>query len=159
MGLAFIRVNGHPQPLTFLGKAGNRILDVDLPDTGGQSVLRVRETFNASDVATVLAAWASNAAGNSLNATVARASLGEIFFNNVAAGAVYTLTNGPLHLGTNNILAFTITTDQALEGPSIATPAAPAASSGRLYFDTNAGKIRLMARFPTGAAQAVATEP
>lgn len=38
-------------------------------------------------------------------------------------------------------------------------PAAPGASMGRLYADTSGGKIRLMALFPSGAAQQVAIEP
>lgn len=38
-------------------------------------------------------------------------------------------------------------------------PSAPAASIVRLYADTSGGKIRLMALFPTGAAQQVAIEP
>lgn len=38
-------------------------------------------------------------------------------------------------------------------------PAAPAASTGVLYTDTSGGKIRLMVRFPTGAAQQIAIEP
>lgn len=38
-------------------------------------------------------------------------------------------------------------------------PAAPAASIVRLYADTSGGKIRLMALFPTGAAQQIAIEP
>jgi hypothetical protein len=46
-----------------------------------------------------------------------------------------------------------------INGAVIATPSAPAASNGRLYFDTSGGKVRLMALFPTGAAQLVATEP
>jgi len=38
-------------------------------------------------------------------------------------------------------------------------PAAPAASIVRLYADTSGGKIRLMALFPSGAAQQIAIEP
>ena len=38
-------------------------------------------------------------------------------------------------------------------------PAAPADSTGVLYTDTSGGKIRLMVRFPTGAAQQIAIEP
>lgn len=38
-------------------------------------------------------------------------------------------------------------------------PAAPAASIVRIYADTSGGKIRLMAIFPSGAAQQIATEP
>lgn len=38
-------------------------------------------------------------------------------------------------------------------------PAAPAASQARLYADTSGGKIRIMALFPSGAAQLVASEP
>lgn len=41
-----------------------------------------------------------------------------------------------------------------------ADPAAPAANSGRLYFrDNGSGKTQLVARFPTGAVQVIATEP
>lgn len=40
-----------------------------------------------------------------------------------------------------------------------AAPGAPAAGQGRLYFDESGGKIRLMVRFPTGAAQQIAIEP
>lgn len=42
---------------------------------------------------------------------------------------------------------------------SITAPAAPAASTARLYADTSGGKVRLVVRFPTGAAQVLATEP
>lgn len=38
-------------------------------------------------------------------------------------------------------------------------PAAPGASIARLYADTSGGKIRLMAIFPSGAAQQIAIEP
>ena len=38
-------------------------------------------------------------------------------------------------------------------------PSAPAAGRGLIYLDTSGGKVRLMARFPTGAAQQVAIEP
>jgi hypothetical protein len=38
-------------------------------------------------------------------------------------------------------------------------PAAPAASIARIYADTSGGKIRLMAVFPSGAAQQIAIEP
>ncbi len=38
-------------------------------------------------------------------------------------------------------------------------PSAPAASIARLYSDTSGGKIRLMALFPSGAAQQIAIEP
>jgi hypothetical protein len=46
------------------------------------------------------------------------------------------------------------------EGDEIADPAAPAANKGRLYFkDNGSGKTQLVARFPTGAVQVIATEP
>lgn len=38
-------------------------------------------------------------------------------------------------------------------------PAAPAASIARIYADTSGAKIRLMALFPSGAAQQIAIEP
>ena len=38
-------------------------------------------------------------------------------------------------------------------------PSAPSASMGILYADTSGGKIRLMALFPSGAAQQIAIEP
>ena len=38
-------------------------------------------------------------------------------------------------------------------------PAAPSASIARVYADTSGGKIRLMALFPSGAAQQIAIEP
>jgi hypothetical protein len=38
-------------------------------------------------------------------------------------------------------------------------PAAPAASIARIYADTSGAKIRLMAVFPSGAAQQIAIEP
>lgn len=38
-------------------------------------------------------------------------------------------------------------------------PAAPGASIARIYADTSGGKIRLMALFPSGAAQQIAIEP
>jgi hypothetical protein len=47
-----------------------------------------------------------------------------------------------------------------LQMPTVTTaPGAPASGKGVLYFDTSGGKTRLMARFPTGAAQQVAIEP
>jgi hypothetical protein len=50
------------------------------------------------------------------------------------------------------------TASAVLELAQGSAPAAP--SSGvRLYADTSGGKTRLMARFPTGAAQQVAIEP
>lgn len=48
----------------------------------------------------------------------------------------------------------------AIEQMNFTTPpAAPAAGRGRLYYDIDGGKLRLMCRFPTGAAQVVAIEP
>lgn len=48
----------------------------------------------------------------------------------------------------------------SLGGQEIADPAAPAANHGVLYFrDNGSGKTQLVARFPTGAVQVVATEP
>lgn len=38
-------------------------------------------------------------------------------------------------------------------------PSAPATDQGVLYFDESGGKIRLMVRFPTGAAQQISIEP
>jgi len=50
--------------------------------------------------------------------------------------------------------------DQFIEGKEISDPAAPATNFGRLYFkDNGAGKTQLVARFPTGAVQVIATEP
>ena len=46
-----------------------------------------------------------------------------------------------------------------LELPEVTAPAAPAANKGRLYFEDSGGKTRLMARFPSGAAQQIAIEP
>lgn len=47
-----------------------------------------------------------------------------------------------------------------LELAEIAAPAAPAANTGRLFFqDNGAGKTQLAVRFPTGAVQVIATEP
>jgi len=48
----------------------------------------------------------------------------------------------------------TVTVDKVAVAPS-----APAAGQGVLYFDESGGKIRLMVRFPTGAAQQIAIEP
>jgi hypothetical protein len=46
------------------------------------------------------------------------------------------------------------------EAPEITDPAAPATNHGRLYFrDNGAGKTQVVARFPTGAIQVIATEP
>jgi len=55
----------------------------------------------------------------------------------------------------------TTTTPAAMEFYTYAAspPAAPAASMARLYSDTSGGKIRLMALFPSGAAQQIAIEP
>lgn len=47
-----------------------------------------------------------------------------------------------------------------LEGSEISDPAAPGANAGRVYFrDNGSGKTQLVARFPTGAVQVIATEP
>lgn len=43
--------------------------------------------------------------------------------------------------------------------PEIASPGAPAANTGRIYCQDVAGKTQLVVRFPTGAAQVIATEP
>jgi len=45
------------------------------------------------------------------------------------------------------------------EGTEMATPAAPAATKGRLYFDNSGGKTRLMVLFSSGAAQQIAIQP
>lgn len=50
--------------------------------------------------------------------------------------------------------------DGTLSGSETTDPAAPAANSGVLYFrDNGSGKTQLVARFPTGAVQVLATEP
>jgi hypothetical protein len=49
--------------------------------------------------------------------------------------------------------------DDFVQGAVIATPSAAPASTGRIYFDSSGGKVRLMAIFPSGAAQLIATEP
>lgn len=41
----------------------------------------------------------------------------------------------------------------------IADPAAPAANTGRVYMRDTGGKTQLVARFPSGAVQVIATEP
>lgn len=47
-----------------------------------------------------------------------------------------------------------------IQATEIADPAAPAANTGLLYFkDNGAGKTQLVARFPTGVVQVIATEP
>lgn len=63
-----------------------------------------------------------------------------------------------------------ITSDRRLATPGIdaseyfdiaemAAPAAPAANTARLYVEDSGGKSRLMAVFPSGAAQQIAIEP
>lgn len=47
-----------------------------------------------------------------------------------------------------------------VQAKKITAPSAPPTDYGRIYFDDNgAGKMRLMVRFPSGAAQQVAIEP
>jgi len=54
----------------------------------------------------------------------------------------------------------TIDLGEYIEADEIADPAAPAANKGRLYArDDGAGKTQLVAVFPTGAVQVIATEP
>lgn len=70
------------------------------------------------------------------------------------------ITNGPLEIW-DNYLFLKSTTDGGIylreQSP---VPAAPAANQVVIYSDDNgAGKTRLMARFPTGAAQQIAIEP
>lgn len=50
-------------------------------------------------------------------------------------------------------------TDKPITLRGTATPSAAPANGVSLYVDQSAGKNRLMARFPTGASQIVATEP
>lgn len=53
-----------------------------------------------------------------------------------------------------------LNTSRYWDSLEIATPPAPSAGSGRLFFDNNgAGKTRLMVIFSTGAAQQVAIQP
>jgi hypothetical protein len=52
------------------------------------------------------------------------------------------------------------TTGAAIELTEMTAPSAPATNKGRLYLEDNgSGKTRLVVRFPTGAAQVLATEP
>jgi hypothetical protein len=61
--------------------------------------------------------------------------------------AIYT-NDGPLHFG------------DYLELPEISNPLAASANTGRLYCrDNGAGKSQIVARFPSGAVQVIATEP
>lgn len=61
--------------------------------------------------------------------------------------------------------AATTTQNQVAFGPRhmefgvVAGPAAPAANTARIYFDTSGGKMRAMIRYPTGAAQQFSIEP
>lgn len=59
----------------------------------------------------------------------------------------------------NGTTVWSIIDGGSLEGTVVSTPSAPAASKGRLYFDTSGGKVRLVVLFPSGAAQVIATEP
>jgi len=73
-------------------------------------------------------------------------------------------TNGILDVysyrsdGSNGVLVASLRAS-GLDIPSIAAPGAPASSTARVYVDTSGGKVRLMVRFPTGAAQQIAIEP
>jgi len=67
--------------------------------------------------------------------------------NNTAWG-VYVAGNNPSFFGGPLIL------------PEISDPAAPASNSGALYVrDNGGGKSQIVARFPSGAVQVIATEP
>jgi len=106
--------------------------------------------------------WTESTLGNSPNQQCAQLRVVPItatkadmqFATNDAIG-----TNPPtirMTIKNDGSIVFT----QFLEGPEISDPVAPAANSGRLYFrDNGSGKTQLVARFPTGAVQVIATEP
>lgn len=98
---------------------------------------------------------AMNASGSVQNIGAARWIYADASNGNEKSNLEFQLLgNGPITtpltlLGTGGMLA-----------PIAAiNPAAPAANNGVLYFDSSGGKVRLMVRFPTGAAQQVAIEP
>jgi hypothetical protein len=77
----------------------------------------------------------------------------------ISVSGVVRLTVGATAVGiaAGNPLAIN---ENYLEGGEIADPSAPSSNYGRLYFrDNGAGKTQLVARFPTGAIQVIATEP
>lgn len=79
--------------------------------------------------------------------------------NLVASQYIKSFAFGPLELSSAGGLLFSgANTALTVEKVSSA-PGAPSAGRGVLYFDESGGKIRLMVRFPTGAAQQVAIEP
>lgn len=101
------------------------------------------------------------AANSSLQATggghvYVLSNTGGVFWGSSADIQVYREAAGVLQLrgsGATSPAAMSFYTYAA------SPPAAPAASIARLYADTSGGKIRLMALFPSGAAQQIAIEP
>ena len=79
---------------------------------------------------------------------------GSILIASTVNGQGYGLTNLNT-LDVNSMFAY-----EYYEAVEWATPAAPAANRARIYAkDNGAGKTQLIARFPTGAEQVLATEP
>lgn len=76
------------------------------------------------------------------------ATSSDITFRREAAGVASLRGNGATSPGALSFYTY-----------GASPPSAPAASIARLYADTSGGKIRLMAIFPSGAAQQIAIEP
>lgn len=110
---------------------------VEITNVGGLDVDSLN--FNSAQI--------YSSAGLALEAAAGTAQI-------TAAGA------SPIVLKTTNVTRWTIPSGGGLLGPEMADPSAPAADNGILYFrDNGSGKTQLVARFPTGAVQVIATEP
>jgi len=107
-----------------------------------------------SNVCTLAVEWAGTGSGRNLNIEAAQISIGS------AGSTRAMIVGGGLDL--LNLYGRSVSSNVILNCKAKATSIAtnPASGFGYLYFDDNgSGKMRLMAAFPTGAAQQVAIEP
>jgi hypothetical protein len=119
------------------GAGGNAVIRAQGSSTTAQ-IVWFGVTANATDIPYILD---NNATGV------------QIATNSTGTSNVYGFSTQPLFMDG-------LKTSSYIQGDEIADPAAPAANKGRLYFrDNGAGKTQLVALFPTGAVQVIATEP